>query len=207
MFHLQEKVREALAHGLMSFLFSLGLTLTLLGVTGLLAHGWLAAALLAAANGVAAAAGLNRRIALGGGCVLLFAGVIWLLIGGAGLMNETMQALLLHMSGLTTALPMVGVPFTAVISLLCVAVSWFVTQRNAGAFPALILLVLAAVLLWLGNWPEVLICLLPAVIACVTLLLRSGNDHTGTLHVLPLAVVVTGIAFTVILPVKGSIVP
>ncbi len=180
----------------MSFLFSLGMALTLLGVTGLLRHGWLAAAVLAGVNGLCAVAGLNRRVALGGGCVLLFAGLVWLVIGGMGLINEVFQALLLHMSGLMTALPMVGVPFTVMICLLCTAASWFVTQRSAGAFPALILLALAAVLLWLGSWKEVLVCLLPAAVACVTLLLRAGDEHTSTLRVFPLAVVVTGIAFT-----------
>ena len=193
---LHSKWNSALSHGVVSWLFSLGMTLTLLGVTGLMQHGWLAALTLAGMNGLAAAASTNRRIALGSGCIGLFVGLVWMIIGGAGLVNEVFQALLLHMSGLTTALPMVGVPFTVIICGLCTAASWFVTQRSAGAFPALILLVLAAVLLWLGNWPEVLICLLPAAVSCVTLLFRAGDEHTSTLRVLPLAAVVTGIAFT-----------
>ena len=179
----------------MSFLLSLGMALTLLGVTGLLRHGWLAVIVLIIVNGAAAVAGMNRRIALGSGCIVLFVGLLWLVIGGAGLIGEVLQALVWHMSGLMTALPMVGEPFTVLICLLCTAASWFVTQRSAGAYPALILLVMAAVLLWLGNWPEVLICLLPAVIACVTLLLRAGDEQTGTMQVLPLAAVVTAIAF------------
>jgi len=180
----------------MSYLLSLGMVLTLLGVTGLLQHGWLAAAVLGGVHGSVSLASVDRRVALGTGCIALFVGVVWVLIGGAGLMGEVFQALLLHMSGLTTALPMVGVAFTVMICLLCTAASWFVTQRSAGAFPALILLVLAAVLLWLGGWSDVLICLLPAAVACVTLLLRAGDEHTNTLRVLPLAAVVTGIAFT-----------
>ena len=193
---LQSKWKAALSHGLMSYLFSLGMVLTILGVTGLPEHGMLSALVLAGVTGVTAAASMDRRIALGGGCIVLFAGCVWLAIGGAGLIGEVFQALLLHMSGLTTALPMVGVPFAVLICLLSVAASWFVTQRSAGPFPALILLMLAAVLLWLGNWPEVLICLLPAAVACVTLLLRAGDEHTSTFRVFPLAVVVTGIAFT-----------
>lgn len=172
------------------------MALTLLGVTGLMQHGVLAALVLAGVHGLAAVMSMNRRVMLGSGCVTLFVGLLWLVIGGAGLVSEVFQALLLHMSGLTTALPMVGVPFTVIICLLCMVASWFVTQRSAGAFPALILLVMAAVLLWLGNWPEVLICLLPAAVACVTLLFRAGDEHTSTLRVLPLAAVVTALAFT-----------
>jgi len=193
---MSSKLKSALSHGAMAYLFSLGFALTLLGVTGLLRYGWIAAWTLLGLSGAAAALSLNRRAALGAGCIGLFAGAVWLLIGGAGMISEVFRALMLHMSGLTTALPMVGGAFAGMVCVLSLAVSWFVTQRSAGAFPALILLVLTAVLLWLGNWPEVLSCLLPAVLACVTMLLRAGDEHTSTLRVLPLAAAVTLLAFT-----------
>ena len=189
------KFRSALAHGLMAYLLSLGMTLTALGVTGLLQDGGLAAALLAVLAGAFAVAGMDRRVALGAGCLAAFAVAVWLVIGGAGVCTEVFRALILHMSGLTTALPMVHMPFTVLVCVLTLAASWFVTQRSAGAYPALILLVLIAVLLWLGDWPEVLPCLLPAALCCVTLLLRAGDENTSTLRVLPLAAVVTGLAF------------
>lgn len=192
---MQAKLRESASHGLMAYLLSLGMALTVLGVTGLLQYGALAAVVLLALTAVLAVASLDRRVALGTGCIALFAGVVWLLIGGAGTVAEAFRALILHMSGLTTALPMVGMPFTVIVCVLCAGASWFVTQRSAGAYPALILLVLMAVLLWLGNLADVLLCLMPAVIACMTLLLRSGDEHTSTLRVLPLAAVVTGLAF------------
>lgn len=179
----------------MAYLLSLGMALTLLGVTGLLQHGWLAAMVLLGLTAAFSAASLNRRVALCAGCVALFAGAVWLLIGGAGAIAEASRALILHMSGLTTALPMVGASFTVIACVLCAAAAWFVTQRSAGAYPALILLVLIAVLLWLGDLADVLLCLLPAALACVTLLLRAGDEHTSTLRVLPLAALVTGIAF------------
>lgn len=192
---MSAKLRAAASHGMMAYLLSLGLTLTLLGVTGMLRHGWLAAGTLLALTGLTAAAGVNRRTALGAICLALFAGLVWLFIGGGGLLVEIFRALTLHMSGLATALPMVGVPFTVMICILTLAVSWFVTQRSAGGFPAMILLVMAAMLLWLGGWAEVLVCLLPAVLACVTLLLRAGDEHTSTRRLLPLAAAVTLIAF------------
>lgn len=192
---MRAKFRTAAAHGLMAYLLSLGMTLTLLGVTGLDAHGGMAAVVLLGMAALLAVGSLNRQAGLGVGCVALFGGVVWLLIGGAGMLAEVFRALILHMSGLTTALPMVGVPFTAMACVVCIAVSWFVTQRSAGAYPAVILLVLIAVLMWLGDMADSLLYLLPAVIAVITLLLRAGDDHTSTLRVLPLAAVSAAIAF------------
>lgn len=189
------RIKSALSHGAMAFLYALGMALTLLGVTGLLRHGWLCAWTLAALTGAVTGLSLNRKAALCAGGVGLFAGAVWLLAGGAGMIAEVVRALMLHMSGLMTALPMVGTEFAMIVCVLSLAVSWFVTQRSAGAFPALILLVLTAVLLWLGDWPDVLICLLPSVLACVTMLLRAGDEHTSTVRVLPLAAAVTAIAF------------
>lgn len=189
------KFRAALSHGLMAYLLSLGMVLTTLGVTGLLRHGWLAATLLLVLSGGFTLAGLNRKAALAAGCVAGFAGVVWLLIGGAGAVMEVLRALSLHMTGLKTALPMVGVNFTVMVCVLCLVASWFVTQRSAGAFPVLILLVMIAALLWLGDMADVLPCLLPAALTCVTLLLRAGDEQTSTLRVLPLAAAVTAIAF------------
>ena len=192
---MHAKLRASACHGLMAYLMSLGMTLTLLGVTGLLQHGWLAAWTLLVMTGCLTLASLNRKAVLAAGCAALFAGVVWLMIGGAEMITEVMRALVLHMSGLRTALPMVAAEFTILGCGLTLAASWFVTQRSAGAYPALILLVLIAALLWLGNLADSLICLLPAGFICVTLLLRAGDDHTSTARVLPLAAVVTAIAF------------
>ncbi len=191
---MQTKLRSALSHGLLAYLFALGMTLTVLGVTGLLAKGLLAALLLAGLSAGMAASTLNRRVALVTGCASAVAAVVWLLIGGWQTCAEVTTALLLHLSGLPTALPLVQTPFAVILCVLCLAMSWFVTQRSAGAYPALILLVLTAALLWLGNHPDAALCLLPAVLSTVTLLLRAGDESTSTLHVLPLAAAVTGVA-------------
>lgn len=193
---LLAKVKDAAAHALTSYLFSLGMALTLLGVTGLMQHGVLAASLLLLMHAALVPASIDRRIRLGGGCLLLAVGLISLPAGSASSIAEVMQALILHMSGLTTALPMVGAPFTIIICILCACVSWFVTQRSAGAFPALILLVMAAILLWLGGWADVLPCLMPATVACVMLLLRTGDEQISILRVLPLSAIVTLLAFS-----------
>lgn len=171
------------------------MVLTLLGVTGLMQKGILAACVLAAVHAFAVPCAVHRPFRLIGGIIAGFAGIISLAAGGISSIIEVFNALLLHMSGLTTALPMVGAAFTVLISLLCAAISWIVTHRSAGAIPALILLVFSAMLLWLGNWPEVFPCLLPATIAVLTLLLRGGSEQTSAFRVLPLAVAVAALAF------------
>lgn len=191
---MHTRLRSALSHALLSYLFALGMALTALGVTGLLGDGWLAAGLLAGLSLACGLASLDRRIALGLSGLGGAGALLWLLLGGASLCGEVLTALILHLSGLPTALPLVHEAFTVILCVLCAAMSWFVTQRSAGAYPALILLVLTAALLWLGNHPGAALCLLPAVLSAVTLLLRAGDESTSTWHVLPLSAAVTGLA-------------
>ncbi len=195
MFPLQNKWKEAIAHGLTAYLLSLGLALTLLGVTGLMAHAPLAALLLLACSGVLTLGTYNRRVALAAGCVAGFAGLLWVLMAGRTLLMEVIHALIWHFSGLTTALPLVGVPFTAVVCVLCAAAGWFVTQRNAGPYPALLLLIMAGLLVWLLDRPALLWALLPAVLSCLTLLLRAGDEDVPTARVLPLAALITVLGY------------
>ncbi len=189
------KWKENLAHGAMAYLLALGLVLTLLGVTGLSGCGVLCALTLLVADGLAMVASVNRRAGLIAGCFVGFAALVWLGVGGMSVVIEVMRALIWHLSGLTTALPLVADAFTVLVSLLCLAAAWFVTQRSAGPYPALLLLIIAALLLWLGDMPQVLWCLLPAVLACVTLLLRASDDSVSTVKVMPLAAVITAIGF------------
>ncbi len=191
---MHQKLRSALSHGLLSYLFALGMVLTVLGVTGLLGNGGLAALLLAGLSAGMAASTLNRRVALVTGCASGVAAVMWIVLGGWQTCAEVTTALLLHLSGLPTALPLVQTPFTVILCVLCTAMSWFVTQRSAGPYPALILLVLTAALLWLGDASQNALCLLPAVFSAVTLLLRAGDESTTTGHVLPLSAAVTALA-------------
>ncbi|MBQ4579941.1 MAG: hypothetical protein IJA83_04710 [Clostridia bacterium] len=191
---MQTRLRSALSHALLSFLFALGMALTALSVSGLPGNGGWAALLLAGLSAALAAAGLNRKAAMITGCACAAGAVVWVALGGWRICAEVTTALLLRLSGLPTALPLVQTPFTAILCVLCAGMSWFVTQRSAGAYPALILLALTAALLWLGNAPDAAPCLLPAVLACVTLLLRAGDEATSTWHVLPLSAAVTALA-------------
>ncbi len=172
------------------------MALTLLGVMGLVGQSALALIVMAGLIAAMCVASLSRRVAWGCTATALLAGVAYLVADGMGSLIEVMQATVLHMSGLKTALPLVAGEASMLVCVLCGVASFFVTHRSAGAYPALILLLLAVVLLWLGNQTQVLWTLLPAVVACVTLLLRAGDDDVRTFRVLPLALVTTVISFS-----------
>ncbi len=176
-------------------MLSLGLALTLLGVTGLTAHGPLAALTVVAVCLAAGLCSLDRRILIVSAPAVAVGVILWFMFGGAGVLTEVVNGLILHMSGLTAALPLVGGSFTVLVSLLCVFVGWMVTVRSAGPWPALLLLVAGALLMWLGGFQSALWQLLPAVLGCILLLLRSGDEDTSTFRVLPLALVITMIGY------------
>ena len=122
--------------------------------------------------------------------------IVWLIAGGAADAVEVVRALLLHFSGLTAALPLVARPFAAVLGVTCGFIGYGLTSRRVGAYPALATVLLMALLLWLGNRPDALWGLLPAIIPCVALLMVSGYDEISVTRVLPLTLVVVLLSFT-----------
>lgn len=122
--------------------------------------------------------------------------IVWLIAGGAADAVEVVRALLLHFSGLTAALPLVARPFAAILGVTCGFIGYGLTSRRVGAYPALATVLLMALLLWLGNRPDALWGLLPAIIPCVALLMVSGYDEISVTRVLPLTLVVVLLSFT-----------
>ncbi|MBR3765483.1 MAG: hypothetical protein IKK57_13155 [Clostridia bacterium] len=189
----------------MTLLYALGLTLTLLYALGLLSR-WLPATLVLLVMTAAAAAGaLDRRIAWAVGGLGALTVVMWLLAGGFTALGEVLTALSLHINGLHTALPFVAGETAVLAAVLCGMAACFVTQRSAGPYPALVLLLLTVVLLWLMNLTGALWCLLPSVIASVALMLLGEHD-ISPLRVLPLAVAAVLLSYTAV-AVGGAAIP
>jgi len=203
--HLREKLLNALPGAAVTLLYGLGMMLALLKVTELMAFAGMAAAILAAVTLLLTLASLDHRTAWLVGIASAAAGGIWLVMGGAAMVMDVMQALVLHANGLHTALPLVAGEAAAISSVLCGVAAFFVTQRNAGAYPALVLWLLAVVLMWLSDRTELMWYLLPAVVAVVTLLLQ-GNHEISALRVLPLATVSAALAFGCV-AAGGAVIP
>ena len=196
-------MREILRHGILAFLLGLGLLLSMLGSVGLLGEGFLAAAVLlglTAALSLCSGKRLTRLIlaaALAGGAAA------WLfLLGGMGTLTEILRAATLHFSGLKTAIPMVGRETALLLAVLVAILSYAVTSRNVGAYPALAVTVLPAVLLWLTDQPLLLPWLSPSVLAVIALSATSHQETPALRRVLPLALVITLAAF-LLSPAEG----
>lgn len=205
MIHLREKLLNALPGAAVTLLYALGMTLTLLQVTGLAAYGGLAAAVLTVMTLLLTLASLDNRSAWVLGSVCAAACVIWLVMGGASTVVDVMQALVLHIKGLHAAVPLVAREAAVISCLLCGGAAFFVTQRSAGAYPALVLVVLTVVLMWLSDRTELMWYLLPAVIAVVALLLQ-GNHDISAARVLPLSAVTVALAFGCV-AIGGATIP
>ncbi len=155
----------------------------------------LAAAITLAGKAVLCLCLIGKRIRTGIACVGGSAFVLWLILGGAGVLKEVVYGLTWHVSGIPTALPLVAAPFSAAVSVLCVAAAWFVSQPSAGAYPATVLLILFALLIWLLDMPQTLWAMLPAVLGTLLMLLHAGNEDLPIRRLLPLAAAITLIGY------------
>ena len=195
---MREKLREAASHGVIAMLYALGLALTLLHVLELTGQIWTVLPALVALTAVMAAASLKRwagwalagAMALGGGA--------WLLTGGLAVVTEVLRGVTLHLSGVMAALPLVAGETALILAVLVSIVSFLLTYRAAGAYPAMTVLLLALLLLWLGNRPELLWWLLPSVAAVMTLLAIAPHEGLNIRRVLPTMLAAALAAFLVI---------
>ena len=189
-------MREILRHGILAFLLGLGLLLSMLGSVGLLGEGIFAAAVLL---GLTAALSLcsGRRFTHLILCAALSGmAAAWLfLLGGMGTLTEILRAVTLHFSGLKTAIPMVGRETALLLAVPVALCSYAVTSRGVGAYPALAVTVLPAVLLWLTDQPSLLPWLAPSVLAVIALAATANQETPALRRVLPLALVITLGAF------------
>ena len=187
----------------MAFLFGFGLALTLLAVLDLTAHAFLAAALTLGVTAVCALCSARKwsGMALSGAVAVGFGA--WLTaLGGTATLMDILRAATLHMTGLTSALPLVGLETAALLSVLCALAAFVLTSRSAGAYPALLVLALAIVLLWLGDHPGAMVYLLPSVVAAVTLLIHAQHEGLPLRRILPLTVALA-LAAHLIVPAGG----
>ncbi|MGN1020250.1 MAG: transglutaminase domain-containing protein [Aristaeellaceae bacterium] len=183
----------------MAFLFGFGLSLTLLAVLDLTSYAWLSAAVTLGVTAVCALCSARKwsGIALGGAVAAGFAA--WLtVLGGTTTLLDILRASTLHMTGLYSALPLVGLETAALLAVLCALAAFVLTGRSAGAYPALLVLALAIVLLWLGDRPRAMMYLLPSVIAVVTLLIHTQHEGLPLRRVLPLTVALALAAYLIV---------
>lgn len=188
-------MKNAVKHGVVSYMMALGLTLAMLGCMDMLAYGWMAAAVLAGITLVLALCSVKKIvsvIAWTGTAIVLGA---WLLISGMGTMQEILRAITLHFSGLNGALPMVAQQTAAVLTVLMGLACFGLTSRGMGVYPALAVTILATMLLWLSDQPRALPWIAPAAAGVIVQAALSNHAELSLRRTLPLAVIVTALTF------------
>lgn len=183
----------------MAFLFGYGLSLTLLAVLELTAYAYLAAALTLGITAVCAVCSARKwsAMVLSGAVAVGFASWLTFMDGTVTLL-DILRAATLHMTGLFSALPLVGMETAALLSVLCALSAFVLTSRSAGAYPALLVLALAILLLWLGDRPGAMVYLLPSVVAAVTLLIHAQHEGLPLRRILPMTAALALAAYLIV---------
>lgn len=169
----------------LTLLLALGLAFSVLGVLNLdySPASCAGAALLLALvlEGVA----LNRRSALWGSAALVLLFFFWLLGGGGlSLLTDLSRAFTLEFYGVPGALPLVSREAALTVTLALTLLSFLTSRKRAGCLGALLLAVGALLLLWLGDRPDLMPWLLPALIAALVLLLLERHQEVSFLRIL-----------------------
>ena len=196
------KAREAVSHGIIALLYALGLTLTLLHVLELTGQVWVALPVMTLLIAVMAASTVKRWTGWALTGALTLVGGLWLVAGGLSVVIEAFRGVTLQLAGVMGALPLVARETALLIAVMAAIISFLLTYRAAGAYPAMTVLLLALLLLWLGNRAELLGWLLPSVAAVMTLLALSNHESLTVRRVLPMMLAAAMAAFLV-LPTGG----
>ena len=188
-------MKDALRHGAAAYLLSLGLTLALLACLGMLSQGWMAGALLSGITAVMTLASVRKLGRIITGCAVAVGVAAWLALGGLSTLAEILRAITLHFTGLNGAMPMVEGQTAMLITVVVGVASFMLTYRSMGAYPALAVTLLAALVLWLGDQPRMLPWLAPAVAGVMIHAAVSSHEGLMLRRLLPMAAVITALAF------------
>lgn len=194
----QAKWKEALTHGLLALLYGLGLLWTLLGALELTAHAlpmsWVTAGTVLALL-LFYLPGWTRWL----GLLPVASGLGWLLLPtGRVMLEQAVLGVTLHMSGVPAALPLVAQETALLLAVACGVIGMLLMKRSVGAYPAIVLVLLTLLLLWLSDQAALLVLLLPSVLAMLALMALSYHEGLRMRRVLPMMTAITLLAGAVI---------
>ncbi len=161
-----EKVKPFLSRALVAFLFALGLALPVLGALNLMGAALPCVALLIGLCAVLTAASMNRKVGLAALIASVAGLAIYLLaLGGIQTVREAIIGVILQLSGVQGALPMVAGPCAILLTLIFGLLCWALTSPGAGFYPGLAVLLLVMMILWLTSRTNLLLYTLPGLAA------------------------------------------
>ncbi len=195
-------MKNAVRHGTAAWLLSNGMVLALLVCMGLENSLWLAVAvvtIMTVLMTLASVKKLTRWLMAG---VLAGGGALWLLLGGTETLGEILRGVTLHFTGLNGALPMVEREIALVLSSLMGVACFALTHRSMGAYPALTVTALCAMILWLGDQPRALPWMAPAFAGVMLQAALCNHEGVALRRTLPMAAVVAALAL-LLTPMEG----
>ena len=197
--NLAKQLRQVILHTAAALLLALGLVWTLLDALGVSGYAMTAAGVLLPLMLVWGAAQLNRwtkwLVPLGS----LAAVAAWLLLGGMSAVKEVAAGVFVHFSGISGAMDMVALPATILLSLAVGMIAFALCTRDAGAYPALAVTVLAAGFLWLTDQADSAWWLMPSAASVLMLFASLHHGSLSLRRILPMAAVITCLAFCTML--------
>lgn len=195
---MSEKWKNAISHGMVALLMGAGLTLPMLGMLNLLAWGWTAFGLLLGITALLTVASVHKAGRIGVTAGLIGGGLLWLTaLGGLDILGEVFRALLLQLSGQAAALPLYAQETALLLALIIALASWGMTMNALGCYPAVAVVLLAALLLWLSGTESMLLALLPAVAAAIALAVMTNHEELPLRRILPVCLAAVLLAFLI----------
>lgn len=182
---------SALKHGVLALLMGLGLTMPLLGILGILGEtGLMAAGILLVMTSALAAASVNRWALLGALGVMAVGAVGWLGSGGTAAVTEIARGVLLHLSGYGAVMPMIATEAAAMLAVLVALCCFGLTSRHAGPIPGIMVVLLVLLMLWFRGDGALVIWMIPALAAAVTMTATGLHGDGVVWPLLPWAAVI-----------------
>ncbi|MBR5345899.1 MAG: transglutaminase domain-containing protein [Clostridia bacterium] len=203
---MSPRVRETIARTVLTLLLSLGLVLPLMGVLQLPASGWVTGCVCAAVLSLALGAFSQMpKVSWIPPVAALVAAGVWLAAGGAEQAGEVLRALTLRLNGVPGGLSYVAVPAGLLLAFPLTLLAFAFTGRRTGVF-ALLAVILALMVLWLGQRGDLIPLLIPAGAAALTVYARERSEGTPLYRILPVLLAATALA-AVLVPASGVTIP
>lgn len=141
-----------------------------------------------------------HKVAMAAVCAALGAGaLIWLLaLGGLDTVSQVIRAVSLHLAGQTAALPLYARETALLISALIALASFLMTIRGVGCYPALAVMLLVLMILWLDDRASLMVWAMPAVVGVVAMIAQNGHEELSLRRALPLAVIAVAVSYLLV---------
>ena len=193
---MKEILKRRGIHALLSALLSIGLVMPVLGI---LDRSFISSEVLlplfltvlcfelAASHKIASFASVGAAVA---------ALVLWLAaLGGQMVISDVLIATSLRLSGVSSSMPLVASQVVWCCSVLITLVACFSCLKNATCFPSVMLCIAVALAIYLTGSDQLILWLLPALVAMLLMILTDRFQETPVISVIPWAAVILALSF------------